>query len=221
MINNELNLSDKIGIIDKGFRGTIICGKVEIVDKFNNLVLEKDNLVVLQGRGFVLKKLFNHPVGNILKTTIIGSGNTDIEVMESTVPALFIVGNSGGNSVETPVSFVPKFDDTTISSLFGSGDGIFGDTPTTKGKKFASAEYINNNVTNESYILLTLTISGADFGNISTGINEAGILFGNVTCDKDGTMTAINNLKLMSRLTFNTVEVNPGDIFTIRYYLYA
>ena len=223
--NYELTAKDLATLDDslKEFKGTIISGRVQIEDKFGNVILDKHNLVVLQGRGFILKKLFFHPDADVLdgNKVISGSGNTDVVVNAKTIPILFTVGGGGVSSIENPTAFTPKYDDKSITSLFDSGTDILGDGVTT-GKKFNKIEYKNDSDTNETYILLTLTIKQDDFASGSTPvINEAGILFGEATFDSADNLTAVKKLTLMSRITFDSIPINSGDSFTIKYYLYA
>lgn len=213
--NNLIQLLDKINL-----KGTIITGKVVIEDKFGNEILKKKNLVVLQGRAFVLKKLFCHPEIDMFKDKkILGAGNTDFTVKNTTIPALFTVGSAGNSGTDSIVNYTPSFSDKQINSLFADGVDIISDGAN-KGKKFSNVKYVNDTDKNESYVLLTLPLTGADFGNKSVKINEAGLLFGEASAT-EGEISSVTNLKLMSRLTFNDVTINPGDSFTVKYYLYA
>lgn len=223
--NYELTAKDLATLEDSlgDFRGTIIRGRVQIEDKFGNVILDKHNLVVLQGRGFILKKLFCHPDADMFdgNKVISGGGNTDVTVNQKTVPVLFTVGGGGVSSIENPTAFTPKYDDKSITSLFSSGTDILSDGRIT-GKKFNKIEYRNDSDTNETYVLLTLTIKQDDFASGSTPvINEAGILFGETTFDSNDNITGVKNLTLMSRITFDSIPINSGDSFTIKYYLYA
>lgn len=212
----------KEGINLRDFKGTIISGRMEIVNKFGQTILAQDNLVVLQGRGFVLKKLFSHSKVDVLDghKVIAGSGNTDISVNQDTLPILFTVGSGGVTSIENPTAFVPKYDDKTILSSFTSGPDILSDG-VTKGKRFAKVEYKNDSDNNETYVLLTLTLKREDFSlDVAPVINEAGILFGEASFT-EGKVTGVKKLALLSRLTFDSIPINSGDSFTIKYYLYA
>lgn len=221
---DALNLNDK----NKPFRGTIISGHVDIIDKFGNKILDKDNLVVLRGRGFVLKKLFSHPEYDVFEDSkqIMGAGNEDFEVTQYTVPILFTVGNNGiDGGVSSVLVKTPKYDDLTISNVGfkegSEGAGIYHDStnPSISGKAFSKVKYVNDTDNNESYVLLELELSGSDFQS-SVPISEAGLLFGNAEYDGDRLIN-VTDLKLMSHITFNTITLNTADKFTVRYYLYA
>ena len=220
MNNNEIVMTDKVDLSD--FKGTIISGRMEVEDKFGNTILAKNNLVVLQGRGFVLRKLFSHSEVDVLDghKVIAGSGNTDVSVNENTLPILFTVGSGGVTSIENPTAFVPKYDDKIIISSFTSGPDILTDG-VTKGKRFTKIEYKNDSDNNETYVLLTLTLKREDFSlDTAPVINEAGILFGEASFT-DGEVTGVKKLTLLSRLTFDSIPINSGDSFTIKYYLYG
>lgn len=221
-MNNDMIIQDNISISDKKFRGTIITGRLVVEDKFGNTILDKDNLVVLQGRGFVLRKLFIHSKEDVLdgNKTISGSGNTDISCNVDTLPILFTVGFGGTSSIENPTAYTPKYDDKTIASSFATGTDILTDG-TTKGKRFSKIEYKNDSDTNETYICLTLNIRREDFDlDTVPTINEAGILFGEASFT-DGKVTGVKNLTLMTRITFDSIPISSGDGLTFKYYLYG
>lgn len=209
---NEIKVIDNIDMLDKHFKGTIISGHLEIEDKFGNIVLEKDNLVVLQGRGFILRKLFAHPNFDIFSTAkgnikLIGSA-TAIEVDSTYVPLLFTMGNNGvtGNSVQMPL-----YSDSSITSVLNKA-----------GKAYSDIEYVQDTENNECYAKLSLVVSSADFPGGGGSISEAGLLFGPAVYN-----AATNSLEpkgataLMTRVTFDKITISNGDEFTIRYFLYA
>lgn len=219
--NSLIKLDDKL-IIDDNFKGTIISGRMVIEDSFGNVILDKHNLVVLQGRGFILRKLFAHSKEDVLdgNKTVSGSGNTDIACNVNTLPILFTVGFGGTSSIENPTAYTPKYDDKTIASSFATGTDIVTDG-TTKGKRFSKIEYKNDSDTNETYVCLTLSLTREDFDlDTVPTINEAGILFGEASFT-DHKVTGVKNLTLMTRITFDSIPINSSDGLTFKYYLYG
>lgn len=100
VVKDYVNLSDKISL-DKGFS---LKGHVIFRDPLTNeVILEKDNLVTLRARAFVLELLFG------LNATEGYSNNKDRTV------CLFKIGSGGADLQASPLEAIaPKFSDTDM-----------------------------------------------------------------------------------------------------------
>lgn len=170
---------------------TVLRGHVNIVDKFGNIILDKDNLVVFKGREFILNKLFsginNVPEENrVIMAYGVGDGGTGTETTGTNV---------------SPSPFLPSYTDTKLMSQRG---GLVKIEPAYITKKVD----INNN---EVYMHLVIKLDEI-FTNNSV-INE----FGLFAVDEGTT----NNPQLVTRITFGDIMYSAGDELTLNYYLYA
>lgn len=81
-----------------------------IKDEFENLIIEKDNLITLRGRSYALEQLFKEPIN--------GSGL----VNTNRVPCLFKIGSGGADIGQNGANglpfnpYIPSFDDTDLGN---------------------------------------------------------------------------------------------------------
>ena len=178
---------------------TILRGHVNIVDKFGNTILDKDNLVVLQGRKYALDKLF---AGGNEYSNVNGASNLS---NENRVIMGFAVGN-GGTSTESvggtvsPSPFLPSYSDTSLVRQLG--EVAFVDSISKEG----------SDTNNETYMMIKINLHEHLAENAT--INELGLF----AVDKQN--PNLNPL-LVTRITFGDITLSAGDELVLNYYLYA
>ena len=174
---------------------TILRGHVNIVDKFGNTVLDKDNLVVLQGREYILDKLFAgakdglvsnvKPENRVIMGFAVGRGGTSIESKGGTV---------------SPSPFLPSYSDTSLVRQLG--EVAFVDSISKEG----------SDTNNETYMMIKINLHEHLAENAT--INELGLF----AVDKQN--PNLNPL-LVTRITFGDITLSTGDELELTYYLYA
>jgi hypothetical protein len=209
-------------------------------DEKGNIILEKENLIVLRGRTFALEKLFNDVI-------TVGSGY-DQDLNRQIV--LFKIGSGGADVTNDPFNpYTPNFADEDLASeipfiivdpdkmadpakaanpsifvtLPSGYENIYYDKRTVGtvdsyyAKKFETApEWYFNKLTNEVYKKVTLAIAVQDARD--EYINELSLLLANY----DNVGNAYNNIELFSRICFDTESlVNHTKQIIIEYYIYA
>ena len=244
--DNNVGFKDLCDVVTG--KSTLVKGRVEIVDnETGEVVLKKSNLVVLRGRTFALEKMFDVPntldlgynVQNLAEKKIclfkLGNGGAD-----PTNPFTLLAGVVTPNSralaneipfiISDPLNDKPEkyFDLKPLDD--GTGNSAY------YAKTFEEMEYyVNSDTLDEVGVKLTLAIEPKDFcttasqdenGYVvykrSTYINELGLCIGNPTYDDTGKMTGVNNIELVTHLTFSSepyfTEMKSSTIY---YYLYA
>ena len=239
VINDGAYLHDngKIKIGQKFLRG-----HVTIRDEFGNIILDKDNLVVLRGRSYVLEKLFNDPLDPDLSGYVTNLNR---------VPCLFKIGCGGADLGSNPADpYVPVYDDEDLAQPvpFVIEDGskhqsadkannpsiietmnekdkntyylpVNRDDGQTEyyGKIFeAKPQWVFNKNTNEVYKKIMLRVDNTEARGYS--INELGLVIGEYNSDTNEYLDA----ELMTRITFSTIYLNQASrYFTVEYNIYA
>jgi len=233
-----LNFQDALKLKDK-FCHPTLRGHVTFRDEFGNIILEKDNLIVLRGRTFTLEKLFNDPISNQtsgyvsnLNRTIslfkIGSGGADIQ------SAPFQPYNPEYSDIDLahPVPFVTldpnkqadpdKAENPSIIESMTDSDKSHYFLPISKsnniveyyGKVFESnPQWVFNKETNEVYKKINLKIAS----NEARGyiINELGL----VLAEYDGTNGLYKDAELFSRVTFDSQSMTSLTKYILVEYL--
>lgn len=221
-----MDIKENIALKDSGIN---IKGKVEILDKFGNVLLRKNNLVVQRGRAFILEKLFedskdkNH-------NAIYDRNNHTRPILRR--PCLFTIGtggaqSTGNSSVSSPSPFLPSYSDIAMTAQvpFITGSGTGGNTYFKQegdkyyAKKFDNVEWGYSESTNEVYKKIILTINSNEARGYT--INELGLMVGKPSYNASGDMVTVTDLDLMTRVTFTGIPLTGSDSFTINYYLYA
>ena len=243
---NNISLKD-ISEVIKG-KSTLLHGRVEMFDnETGELIFRKNNLVLLRGRTFALEKMFDTPntldmgynVTDLASKKIclfkIGNGGADpanpftllAGVVNPNNTSLvneipFVISNEGEEKPEKYFDLKAMNDGTSNNAYFA--------------KTFDSYEYfMNTNTEDEVGVKLTISLEPEDFATTpikdengyttytrSTFINEIGLCIGNVVTDSDGKMTDVQNVELISHLTFSSEPyTSPLKSSTVYYYLYA
>lgn len=221
---NNIDIKENINISDK--KNYSLRGRINIFNKFGDLILEKDNLVVQRGRAFILEKLFES--SNDSKLTVpYDNGERPI----GRIPCLFTIGTggaqvTGNSSVSSPSPFLPSYSDIGMTSQVpfissGTGGNVYFKQEGTNyyAKKIDSVSWGYSESTNEVFKKLTLNINSNEARGYT--INELGLLIGKPTYDNNGNMTNVTHIDLMTRVTFTGIPLTGADSFVIEYYLYA
>lgn len=237
LIKDNFNINDKINNHKNYLKGHII-----LRDEFNNIILEKDNLIVLRGRTFALEKLFNESIStensgyisNINRTIClfkIGSGGADVQStpfepyvpaysdidLANPIPFITLDPNkmSDPDKVDNP-SIVESLTEADRSKYFLSVNKD-NDIIDYYGKIFeGSPEWVFNKETNEVYKKISLKIDA----NEARGyiVNELGL----VLAEYDSENTNYKDAELFSRVTFDSQSLTSLTKFiTIEYFIYA
>lgn len=232
-INDGANVKDHVKVLR---------GEIKIFDEWDNCVIEKDNLVVLRGRTFVLESLFNES----LDTAVSGYKNN-----LNRVPCLFKIGCGGADVTSNPADpFVPVYDDEDLTQpvpFVIQDPNKFLDTtkaanpsiidtmtatdqatyylPITRstgeteyyGKIFeTSPQWVFNKSTNEVYKKVVLRVEASEARGYD--VNELGIVLAEYVSATNSHADA----ELMTRVTFPTIFLNtPSRYFTVEYNIYA
>jgi len=221
-----------------------IRGKVRFLDDEGNVILEKDNLIVLRGRVFALEKLFND-----MNTEGSYVTNNNRELI------LFKIGTGGAPENDPFQPYTPSFDDTDLASPIPFKVVDANDTNTTLTteeqdiyydsklneidttltefycKRFDVIDPVWNidTVNNEVYKKMILKINTTDFRTVPTGnpeqpytrdanINELGLYFASY----NDTTNEMEDIEMFSRLTFSTEPLtNLSKTVTIEYYIFG
>jgi hypothetical protein len=218
-------------------------GRVIIRDEFGNVILEKDNLIVLRGRTFALEKLFN--------MTITSSSGYKMDLNRQV--CLFKVGSGGADVASAPFTpYVPKFSDldlvtpvpfvsvdankNNVSSEQNNPSYVTSLT-TTQARTYyqpvartsqtsitdyfckvfdTTPSWFFDNVNNEVYVHCTLRVAASDARN--QYVNELGLFFG----DYNATANTYSNIEMFSRICFDTESLtNQTKQLVVDYYIYA
>ena len=226
-----MDIKENVNVKDSGIN---VKGKIEILDKHGNILLTKNNLVVLRGRAFILEKLFEDEENGVSAThnAIYDSDKPTRPKLRR--PCLFTIGtggaqSTGASSVASPSPFLPSYTDLKMTSQvpFISGAGQGGNTYFKQegdnyyAKVFDSVTWGYNEASNEVFKKITLSINSNEARGYT--INELGLLIGKPEYDTSGNIERIaeESLDLMTRVTFTGIPLTGSDTFTINYYLYA
>lgn len=178
---------------------TVLRGRVNIKDKFGNTILDKDNLVVLQGRKYILDKLF---AGGKKYTNVSGYGNLSDE---NRVIMGFAVGDGGTSTTQvggtvSPSPFLPAYSDRGLTHQLGQVN-------------FVNSVYKEgSDINNETYMLIKINLHEHLQQNAT--INELGLFAVSPTNPN-------TNPLLVTRITFGDITLSAGDELILNYYLYA
>lgn len=220
-----MEIHENVNVKDSGIN---VKGKIEVFDKHGNKILTRNNLVVLRGRAFILEKLFEDDgVKNEYDVVYDSSEKRP----KSRRPCLFTIGtggaqSTGASSVVSPSPFLPSYTDLGMTAPvpFIKGAGQGGNTyfdpkgDSYYAKVFDSVTWGYNEASNEVFKKITLSINANEARGYT--INELGLLIGKPTYS-DSNITSVENLDLMTRVTFTGIPLTGSDTFTINYYLYA
>lgn len=218
---DALTLADKIG---QPTLRTGIRGKIRIKDEFGNIVLEKDNLVVLRGRTYALETLFKDPIDptvsgykvNMNRSIVlfkIGSGGADIKSTpfqpftplysdeDLAIPVPFVVEDP--KKYETPEkennpSIIESMNDKQKHKYYLPSIRNNGTTEY-YGKVFeVKPQWVFNKETNEVYKKIMLKVDS----NEARGylVNELGLVF----AEYDAKNNLYKDAELFSRVTFDS-----------------
>lgn len=255
MERNIIDLHEKClsfkDVMDINKKGTLLRGRVVIVDDASGeVVLDKDNLIVMRTRVFALEKMFNKV--NTLNAGYNVTNNNTKEI------CLFKAGK-GGTIEGQPFNVIPVIptDGRTLGQeipfrLHIEGqpapEGYYdlrdlGDGTGIKGyfaKTFESVEWGRNipegtysEGMDEVFVKLTLKITEDDFKTIemvdengdltytrSTFLNEIGLCIANPV--KNDISDRMDNIELASRICFESEPYfNNTKSSTIYYYVYS
>ena len=186
------------------------------------ILFKRRNLVVRNGREFLLRKAFNLPYTSETATQLgarylclfgIGSGGTPVSS-----PFQPIAPTPADQDLNTKVAFRNA---TTANPLPDADKLKYFDTAAVNGgtayykKTFTSTNMVMDTAADSYYVKTTLEINELDArGSL---ISEIGMFTARV---ENG---AYNDIKLFSRITFDTesLNANTGKGLTIDYYVYA
>lgn len=115
MNNNDtkvLKFQDSTNLKEKFLRDSsnksALRGHVVFKDENGNVILEKDNLIVLRGRTFVLERLFNKSITDAENVDYIKNVNRKV--------CLFKIGDGGANVETAPFNpYVPEYSDEDLA----------------------------------------------------------------------------------------------------------
>lgn len=238
--NNEeiLTFKDSLKISD----GRTLRGHFILKDDFGNIILEKDNLIVMRGRTYALELLF-HDYIDTSASGYINNLNRNI--------CLFKIGSGGCDVQNTPFQpFVPVYDDmdmaqpipfvisdpnkfldsdktdnpSIVEELTGSATKKYylpisrtDNTVEYYGKVFETKpQWVFNKETNEVYKKIMLRIAP----NEARGrlINELGLVF----AEYDSNTNSYKDAELFSRVTFDTKSTTSlTNSFLCEYLIFA
>jgi len=240
-------IEDGFNLVDKSSLGLVqpkLRGKVVIKDDNGNVILEKDNMIVLRGRVFALETLFSDL-------------NEDPEYLKNLnrTVCLFKMGN-GGTPVSSPFQpYTPNHTDLDLASplpfrIVDANDSrtqlttaeqqvYYGDVVSTLNpdvreyyyKRFENVdpEWRIDKIGNEAYKKMVLHVNELDFKTTPTGnvddpytrnaiVNELGLFFAhyNTVSNK------YEDIEMFSRICFNTEALKSATkAITIEYYIFA
>jgi len=219
-------------------------GKVVFKDDMGNVILEKENLIVLRGRVYAIEKLFNdyntndNYKKNLNRTISLfkcGEGGTpEDKPFQPFVPSFSDVNVA----TEIPFRIVDANDPTTFLSTEEENlyydERVNADDSNLKEyycKRFDNTEpeWHIDTANNEVYKKIILRISTLDFRTIATGdpeqpytrdakINELSLClaYHNVASN------TMEDIELFSRICFDTESLsNLTKQITVEYYIYA
>ncbi|ALN97997.1 hypothetical protein Bp8pS_318 [Bacillus phage vB_BpuM-BpSp] len=222
-----INFEDAMNIaeeIDQKQSRKGLRGRVNVYDDLGNLILQKDNLIVMRGRTFALEKLFNSP---------IDAEESGYKVNMNRTISLFKIGSGGADLASTPFQpFTPVYSDEDLSQPvpFVVQDPKKNEDPekennpsivealseeqskkyyipnvkedgTTEfyGKVFESQpQWVFNKETNEVYKKITLKVNIDEARGFY--INELGL----VIAEYDEENNTFDDSELFSRITFDS-----------------
>ena len=218
-------------------------GKVLMRDEAGNIILEKDNLIVLRGRTFALEKIFDDTI----------STNSGYKRNLNRRVVLFKIGNGGADVEAAPFDpFVPNFKDeilgneipfitvdpgknadpekqanpSIVTALTPAEKNIYYDGRPDPGnpnvihyyaKRFESEpEWYFDKTNNEVYKRIVLRINTKDARN--QYINELALCI----AEYDSSSNTYKDIELFSRICFDTESlINLSKQILIEYFIYA
>jgi hypothetical protein len=238
--NNEvpLRFEDVLAMKDnKTLRGRVI-----IRDDFGNIILEKDNLIVMRGRTFALESLFKDPIDPAV---------SGYKVNMNRSVCLFKIGGGGADVKSAPFQpFTPSFSDEDLAAPVpfviqdpGKYDAVEKENnpsiievmstkqkakyylPNMKsdgtteyyGKVFETdPQWVFNKETNEVYKKIMLRINSDEARGYM--INELGL----VLAEFDSANNLYKDAELFSRITFDTKSLTSlTENLLIEYLVFA
>lgn len=249
-IHNIINLKEVLGIKKDNIkiknRDIELRGRVVIIDDLSGeVVLDKNNLVLLRGRTFALEKMFGI-------TNELGYGYNTANFIDKKI-CLFKVGNGGcveGQPFNIDnTQIYPDARTLTNAIPFrlqipgeNKPEGYYDLQPLNDGtgnegyfaKTFEKIEWVKSDITaDEVGLKLTLKINEDDFKTIkdtdengivyykrATYLNEIGLCIANPV--KNDTTDVMKNIELCTKLAFESEPYyNQLKSSTILYYIYA
>lgn len=239
MKNNEnFSFNDN----QKSFKGRV---KVfEGKDDFENLIIEKDNLIVLRGRAFALEQMFKERISA-----------SDFIYNPNRIPCLFKIGSGGANIGTngingTPfVPYIPEFDNTDLGNpvpfitinpnknsneTLKNNPSVYTSMPSGLSHRYYLGKTMAGGITEyygkifeagSSYLFDQSKNTVCRKIDLKIDTNEArGQLineFGLVLAELDTTNKIAIDAELMTRVTIPTRALNNLDYLRIEYYIYA
>mgnify|MGYP000200465618 CR=1 FL=1 len=236
-------LKDKHAVVNSRSAKTGgIAGKVIMRNEKGEVILEKDNLIVLRGRTFALEKLFETAiVGSTYVQNIdrkialfkVGTGGTPPAApfdpyvpqytdMDLSAPVPFLIVDptkiSGGDpeKISNPSIVVELTPEQQLKYYLPEVDPAFPEQTKMMGKKFETEEWVYSLATNEVYRKLTLLISEIDCRK--QYLNELGLMIAGY----DSVNNAYGQVEAFSRICFDTEScTNLTKTITVEYLIYA
>jgi hypothetical protein len=239
-LRDEFNLTSGS---DKGASLGRMRGRVVMKDEDGNIILEKDNLIVLRGRTFALEQLFNDPIvpesnyrmnlNRKICLFMMGSGGADVqaspfnpytpkfsnEALGNREPFIILDPNklSDPEKANNP-SYVEAMN-PELSDMYFDGVPDADDPSVVRyyAKKFETEPtWEIDKLNDEVYKKILLRVSPMDLRY--KFINELCLCF----AEYDAVTNTYKDIELFSRITFDTESLNNlTKQIIVEYYVYA
>lgn len=229
---------------------TNLRGHVVFKDENGNIILEKDNLIVLRGRTFVLEQIFKQAITDTQNTDYIKDLNRKV--------CLFKIGDGGANVQTAPFNpFVPEHTDEQLAHALPfvtvdpdkNLDPVKQKNPSILTELSDADKLVYHNPVKDGTVThyMCKSFNGSGAGNPITGTewgynkinNEVFIKCNLLISVKDARNQYLNelglyfaqyvpetktykNIEMFSRITFDTEScTNFSKQIQIEYYIYA